>query len=469
MENSATTTQKRQKSSDTRSTRWPFSFNPFHNGDRRVLQTPTNKESAKVSTLSYCNPLPGLLTPTKGRIQSRVTIPQTKITRSNAVTKNEISLKNLVDQVNTKEITIATTISNDDETMGQNCTSLKKDNKNNQGVESKCDDRPSDTSACEQTQIGSKTSTDSEIEVPKLLADRNVTDDLIRNIPTQTNEDFSQTTMGANIESSLQISDELPLPKAELVCTKKQNLQTLTTPASTDPRIEDKQNINKNDDQCQKDTGPFSSTSHAFHQQGENNLVSSSQLPAIENNGVVSTNLDDISNGMTNPAKNPLLSRRKINAADFAQSPNSSRKDRVCNKKTNLLKELASFNLPPPINHEPITHIGQRKRRRGQKVSFELGSSSGRKDGNSVSGGDDGKQTGRIYRRSQRTKKRKRGITAENDISNSTQRSNKHIEENQQKVVRRRLSQKATRRVATNALFGYLQRHQETIKTKHTR
>ncbi len=466
MQNSATATEKRQKSPDTRSARWPFSFNPYHNDNNRFLQTPTSKENAKASTLSYGNPFSVLLSSPRGRIQSHVTIPQTKITKSNPITKNQISSKNLDDQVNTKQVTIAATVYNNDETMGLNYTSSKKANEKKLGVVSKCDG-PSSTILCEQAQNGSKTSSDSEIEVPKLLADRNVTDDLIRKIPNRTKNRFSQISKGANIESSLTISAEPPLPKPEFVCTKKQNLQKVTTPAS-DPRIKDKRKTNNND-QCEKNICPFSSTSNAF-QHGGKKMV-----------GVVSKHLDEqviisgISNSMTSQEKNPLVSRGKINAAaipevqpptDFAQSPNSSKKYRVGNKKKSLLKELAPFNLPPPTNDEPIMHIGKRKKRQGHIVSFEPGLSSGWKNGED---GKSGKQTGQIYRRSQRTKKRKRGVTAENNVSNSKERPSKHVEVNQQKIGRRRrLSQKATRRVATNALVGYLQRHQ-TIKTKHTR
>ena len=132
--------------------------------------------------------------------------------------------------------------------------------------------------------------------------------------------------------------------------------------------------------------------------------------------------------------------------------------------KSRSLRNLAPFNAPPP--HEEGSNRDDAKRTR-QVVSFfepDFSGQSyiGRKDING-SGSDDNHQT------SSGTRKRRGQADVEYDSSIRKRRSTtttrlsisstKDVEE-KPRMSNRRLSRKATRRLATNALVGYLQRHQ---------
>lgn len=178
-------------------------------------------------------------------------------------------------------------------------------------------------------------------------------------------------------------------------------------------------------------------------------------------------------------------------------------------KTTNnrCMLELASFN-PPPLNQDDgILDRGKRSRRQRQTVSFfepgdtasKTGTISKRSRADGKGGdvnGDDGDNEGQNLsspRSTSTSRKRKRDEDVENTVpstmelrsrttTNSTmatststslrssppkQRSpTKQIEEKPRKVIRR-LSRKASRRVATNALIGFLQRNQTSSSDRN--
>lgn len=136
-------------------------------------------------------------------------------------------------------------------------------------------------------------------------------------------------------------------------------------------------------------------------------------------------------------------------------------------EKNKFLRQLAPFNAPPQNDEDAIANSIKRSRRQRHVVSFFEPDFNGqsyndRKDVDS-NGSDE------TQRRSPREKKRRREIHAGYDSSKRTRRSitttrlsrsaKKDVEE-KPPISTRRLSRKATRRLATNSLVGYLYRNQ---------
>ena len=176
----------------------------------------------------------------------------------------------------------------------------------------------------------------------------------------------------------------------------------------------------------------------------------------------------------------------------------TAKNDKTTNKSIRYMLKLASFNAAPPLNQDDdILNQGKRPRRQRQTVRFfEPGdntalktdtiSKRSRADGE---GGDDGDNERQYIRSISPIRKRKSdGNVVENTVPSKTMKLRsrtptkstlatrpstslrssppKQRTPTAKRKVIRRLSRKTSRRVATNALIGFMQRSQTSSPSK---
>lgn len=521
---------KRTKSAQYK--RWPFSFkanfNPFQN-DSRSLQPSTERKKRKYTTeytRSYCNPFSILLRPTRNQFNDE----QASTNNAKTITKDYETVKSNFD--------LPTNTSDTREEQG---TVVEK----GWGV-------------IAQGKMGSRNSSDSEIEVPKLLTDR-VMAVPHPNTGMQTSFVFSPFTTeidednaGSNSATEKRPEKELKVVCARVISGSDEHESFRTNFKSPEDSDEEaKPSILKSVESMQKHS--------ASPQREENTRVNFCSWDSVEHRqflnlySIYGPDFEKISKFMSNRnslqveayaycsfkgeslrywsckeyenfvekvpqrwIKNTEWSKEEVKEriqqksdlvmhptgtgglddyllpttssfpectkvisevepnVEVTQQRKSQGKNFVSNRKNGLLREIASFNLPPLIQDGPKRRTRESRKRQGYTVSFSEPNLNSNADVNDECSGNDDKECGKQeHRRSLRTKKMRIEDNLTSNVfgnkgksakvqSSLTLRASKRIKKKARKPIRRRLSRKATRRVVTNALVCYL-RHRDKI------
>eukprot|EP00531_Pseudo-nitzschia_arenysensis_P003846 CAMPEP_0116153124 /NCGR_PEP_ID=MMETSP0329-20121206/21053_1 /TAXON_ID=697910 /ORGANISM="Pseudo-nitzschia arenysensis, Strain B593" /LENGTH=507 /DNA_ID=CAMNT_0003649963 /DNA_START=97 /DNA_END=1620 /DNA_ORIENTATION=+ len=214
---------KVQQSKEIQSKRWPFSLkanlNPFHHNDSSFLQPSTERQNATGYTLSYCNPFSILLRPTRNRMQTQDTGHTTNGTDASDISNDHDNQTRTIQAPTTATTNDnKTLISNRDLSKNTGDADTRQEQGTNFATKSAADlengrTRPFfDTSG--QGKIGSHNSGDSELEVPKLLADRVVAIQ-IPNTSMQTSDFLSRATTDDSADTKDSVSPTANRPEFE--------------------------------------------------------------------------------------------------------------------------------------------------------------------------------------------------------------------------------------------------------------